>query len=315
MAVARQVLSDPSYLIGVCASSVDAAAAAAADGASFLLVTDPDSNDDASMPASSMPATVLADIATSSRSGMQIPVIVSTSVIGQDNFRTWLSSGADGISGTPESLPRVSSLPSGTLSDAIASLSSVLHSSSSASEASIRKPSSHRGLLSGLLGSATPVDDVIEREKTLLTDTLVFLEDAVPEMSEIQLLRDALDGLDEPFLLVVVGEFNSGKSTVINALLGAKFLEDGILPTTNEISVLKHSEGAAEADQVCPGCTQLLHEQMECRPPPVCQSDSLLIAFQLNHLLCARPGACFCLYYCQGNLGRLHLAAVNRMLC
>jgi hypothetical protein len=36
-----------------------------------------------------------------------------------------------------------------------------------------------------------------------------------------------------------VGEFNSGKSSVINALLGGKFLAEGILPTTNEISILK----------------------------------------------------------------------------
>ncbi len=55
------------------------------------------------------------------------------------------------------------------------------------------------------------------------------------------MLDDALRQLDELFLLVIVGEFNSGKSSVINALLGGKFLESGILPTTNEISVLKHS--------------------------------------------------------------------------
>jgi ribosome biogenesis GTPase A len=59
-------------------------------------------------------------------------------------------------------------------------------------------------------------------------------------MAEIELLVDALRGLDELFLVVVVGEFNSGKSTVINALLGGKFLADGILPTTNEISVIKY---------------------------------------------------------------------------
>lgn len=59
-------------------------------------------------------------------------------------------------------------------------------------------------------------------------------------MAEIELLVDSLRGLDELFLVVVVGEFNSGKSTVINALLGGKFLADGILPTTNEISVIKY---------------------------------------------------------------------------
>lgn len=62
----------------------------------------------------------------------------------------------------------------------------------------------------------------------------------VPAMSELGLLRDSLAALDQPFLAVVVGEFNSGKSSVINALLGKKWLEEGILPTTNEISLLKH---------------------------------------------------------------------------
>ncbi len=61
----------------------------------------------------------------------------------------------------------------------------------------------------------------------------------MPSLEEVGLLRDALKQLDQPFLVVVVGEFNSGKSTVINALLGKRFLAEGILPTTNEISVLK----------------------------------------------------------------------------
>eukprot|EP00884_Botryococcus_braunii_P002009 jgi/Botrbrau1/11809/Bobra.0224s0012.1 len=65
-------------------------------------------------------------------------------------------------------------------------------------------------------------------------------------MGEIELLADALKGLDELFLVVVVGEFNSGKSTVINALLGNRFLPDGILPTTNEISIIKYSASGAE---------------------------------------------------------------------
>lgn len=64
-------------------------------------------------------------------------------------------------------------------------------------------------------------------------------QEVVPSMEEVGLLRDALKQLDQPFLMVVVGEFNSGKSTVINALLGRRFLAEGILPTTNEISVLK----------------------------------------------------------------------------
>ena len=65
-------------------------------------------------------------------------------------------------------------------------------------------------------------------------------QEVVPGMEEAGLLADALKQLDQPFLVVVVGEFNSGKSSVINALLGGPFLAEGILPTTNEIAVLRY---------------------------------------------------------------------------
>lgn len=39
-----------------------------------------------------------------------------------------------------------------------------------------------------------------------------MLQAACPAMQELALLRDALLQLDELFLVVVVGEFNSGKS-------------------------------------------------------------------------------------------------------
>jgi GTP-binding protein EngB required for normal cell division len=45
--------------------------------------------------------------------------------------------------------------------------------------------------------------------------------------------------LDEPFRLAVVGEFNSGKSALINALLGrAGLLTEGVTPTTGAITEL-----------------------------------------------------------------------------
>ncbi len=55
--------------------------------------------------------------------------------------------------------------------------------------------------------------------------------------------RAALDRsvrqLDELFLLVVVGEFNAGKSAFINALFGKQWLEVGVTPTTSRIQLLK----------------------------------------------------------------------------
>ncbi len=48
--------------------------------------------------------------------------------------------------------------------------------------------------------------------------------------------------LDELFLLVVVGEFNAGKSAFINALIGHPALLEGVTPTTARIHVLKYGD-------------------------------------------------------------------------
>ncbi len=45
--------------------------------------------------------------------------------------------------------------------------------------------------------------------------------------------------LEATFSVVVAGEFNAGKSTLINALLGKKLLETGTLPTTDSITVVR----------------------------------------------------------------------------
>ena len=58
--------------------------------------------------------------------------------------------------------------------------------------------------------------------------------------------QDALDQsvaqLDELFLLVVVGEFNAGKSAFINALIGQSVLTEGVTPTTAVITILEHGD-------------------------------------------------------------------------
>ena len=72
-----------------------------------------------------------------------------------------------------------------------------------------------------------------------LRDWLVRL--GAPE-EQRQALADSLEQLEEPFLLVVVGEFNAGKSAFINALLGQKALEEGVTPTTARVGLLRHGE-------------------------------------------------------------------------
>ncbi len=55
-------------------------------------------------------------------------------------------------------------------------------------------------------------------------------------------LRQVTDSLDDLFLLVVVGEFNAGKSACINALLHNPVLEEGVIPTTQQVSIVRYGE-------------------------------------------------------------------------
>jgi small GTP-binding protein len=58
-----------------------------------------------------------------------------------------------------------------------------------------------------------------------------------------RIVRDLVDKLEEDrFHLVVVGEFNHGKSSFVNALLGRAALPVGVTPTTATIHHLKYSE-------------------------------------------------------------------------
>ena len=55
-------------------------------------------------------------------------------------------------------------------------------------------------------------------------------------------LVESIRQLDEIFLLVIAGEFNSGKSAFINALLGQKLQPEGVTPTTDQIYLLRYGE-------------------------------------------------------------------------
>src|SRR5579863_9780788 len=55
--------------------------------------------------------------------------------------------------------------------------------------------------------------------------------------------KDLVRKLEEDrFHLVVVGEFNHGKSTFVNALLGEKVLPVGVTPTTAAIHHIRYAE-------------------------------------------------------------------------
>uniref|UniRef100_A0A0D3G777 G domain-containing protein n=1 Tax=Oryza barthii TaxID=65489 RepID=A0A0D3G777_9ORYZ len=95
------------------------------------------------------------------------------------------------------------------------------------------------------------VMQLISIEKPILSEAVAVIRKAAPMMEEVELLVDAASRLSEPFLLVTVGEFNSGKSTFINALLGRKYLQEGVVPTTNEIMLLSYSDVDSESAERC----------------------------------------------------------------
>ncbi|MDP8946591.1 MAG: dynamin family protein, partial [Actinomycetota bacterium] len=82
---------------------------------------------------------------------------------------------------------------------------------------------------------------LVNRERALMERLIGFLKDFGAPPEDVELVRRALSDLEELFLLVIVGEFNSGKSAFINALLGAGISEEGVTPTTSRITVLRHS--------------------------------------------------------------------------
>jgi small GTP-binding protein len=93
-------------------------------------------------------------------------------------------------------------------------------------------------------------------ERHLLGELRDWLSRLGAEESHRAALASSIDQLDEPFLLVVVGEWNAGKSAFINALLGQKAVEEGVTPTTARIGVLRHGE-RVETRVAAPGVDAL----------------------------------------------------------
>jgi small GTP-binding protein len=91
---------------------------------------------------------------------------------------------------------------------------------------------------------------ITDRERAILERLAGFLEDFGSPSEDVSLVRQKLVDIEELFLLVIVGEFNSGKSAFINALLGDEELSrEGVTPTTDRITVLRYGEQPAERER------------------------------------------------------------------
>jgi len=82
-------------------------------------------------------------------------------------------------------------------------------------------------------------NELLRRERQLFSELLEFLRSFDAPRNDIELVEQTLSDLEELFLLVIVGEFNSGKSAFINALLGRDIEPEGVTPTTDRITLLR----------------------------------------------------------------------------
>ena len=86
------------------------------------------------------------------------------------------------------------------------------------------------------------------REQELLQRLATALERFGTDVAgdDLRRFREAREQLNGLFLLVIAGEFNSGKSSFINALLGDRVLPEGVTPTTDRINILRHGATISE---------------------------------------------------------------------
>jgi small GTP-binding protein len=81
---------------------------------------------------------------------------------------------------------------------------------------------------------------LLAEERGVLGDLQLVLSRLSVPAGDQETLEKSIRQLDDLFLLVVVGEFNAGKSAFINALLGQKVLEEGVTPTTSRVGLLRY---------------------------------------------------------------------------
>lgn len=91
-----------------------------------------------------------------------------------------------------------------------------------------------------------PQEQFLREEKEALAGIQQRLVSLDTPQEALERLQKAILQLDELFLVVVTGEFNAGKSALLNALLGERILREGATPTTSRVTLVKWGEQPAE---------------------------------------------------------------------
>ena len=68
-------------------------------------------------------------------------------------------------------------------------------------------------------------EQLMRQERDLLEELRVLLTRLEATDEDLDMLKQTLRQMDELFLLVVVGEFNAGKTAFLNAMIGDQLLK------------------------------------------------------------------------------------------
>lgn len=90
--------------------------------------------------------------------------------------------------------------------------------------------------------------DLLERERSAITDLRRLFGKLDASNDELKDLDTALNDLEGVFMLVVCGEYNAGKSSLVNALLGDKVMLEGVTPTTDRVTIVTYGPEAKETE-------------------------------------------------------------------
>jgi small GTP-binding protein len=88
--------------------------------------------------------------------------------------------------------------------------------------------------------------DLLATESAILQRLTAALDAFPATEGDRNELAQAARSLNELFLLVIVGEFNAGKSAFINALIGNNVMPEGAIPTTSVINLLRYGQEPSE---------------------------------------------------------------------
>ena len=91
-----------------------------------------------------------------------------------------------------------------------------------------------------------PIAALRERAIELISDVASALAtEGIDAPDDVKRLRDVAQDLRNMFFIVaVIGEFNAGKSSFVNSLVGEKLLPMGITPTTEFIELIRYNDVA-----------------------------------------------------------------------